>query len=276
MTDGFFTMDRATPIDAVNGGLFVSTGHRTESVQTHDSYEVIYLKRGALQVREESETFRIEQGQAILIRPGKTHRITVPESPEVAFYWVLFRAGKARERSGRDPLGIPRITTVPEPERLLELLHRYLDDLRTDRLSPLMGSHLVALILCEIARTVSAGRDGNVRNEELVDKILVHISRSFDTGISTSSVAENLNYNADYLERVFHAAQGMSITEAINRKRVREARRRLIHDYANVNEIALSCGFNDSGYFRRVFRRFTDMTPTRFRSLYSQVHVKID
>jgi YesN/AraC family two-component response regulator len=174
-----------------------------------------------------------------------------------------------------ETIEIPKLASLAQPERFLELFHRFMDDQRSDRLSAMMGSHLVALMLCEIHHAINAAEQTNGRIENLVDSVHVYISKHFHDPISTSMIAAELHYNPDYLERVFHNFTDLSITEAIHKKRIKEARRQLIHEYRNVSEIAYACGFSDSGYFRRIFKRHTDMTPTKFRSLYSQVHMKV-
>jgi AraC-like DNA-binding protein len=274
MTEQSLAIAQIAPITIFHGGLFVSTGRRLETGLLHDTFELLFVNKGSLEIRQESRTFSLEQNQTFLLWPKEVHAIRIPEGQEVSFYWLLFNCHEERVPPGSERVTVPRVATVAEPERLLELLHRCLDDLRTDRLTTMMGYHLIGLILGEISRSTASRVVADGRIEDLVDRILVFIARHYDQQIGTSSIAHRLGYNADYLERVFRAARGISITEAIHRKRIKEARRRLIHDYANIDEIARACGFHDSGYFRRVFRRHTDMTPTRFRSLYSQVHVR--
>ena len=41
----------------------------------------------------------------------------------------------------------------------------------------------------------------------------------------------------------------------------------------NINEIAFACGYSDPGYFRRMFKRLTGLSPKKFRSLYSRMHI---
>ena len=41
----------------------------------------------------------------------------------------------------------------------------------------------------------------------------------------------------------------------------------------NINEIAFECGYTDPGYFRRMFKRLTGLTPKEFRTLYARTHI---
>ncbi|HUI73151.1 MAG TPA: AraC family transcriptional regulator [Spirochaetia bacterium] len=114
-------------------------------------------------------------------------------------------------------------------------------------------------------RTVrSAAR---VARSSLPEKVQRVIETSYAGAISTSSIARRLGYNADYLERVFRADRKISVTEALHQKRIGVARALLNkHPAKTVNEIAVECGYADPGYFRRVFKRVTGLTPRAFRS----------
>ena len=121
-------------------------------------------------------------------------------------------------------------------------------------------------------RTVATAAPGS--RGELAAAVNRYIDSEYRRPISTSAVARALHYNPDYLERVFSAREGISIVDAIHRKRVGMARAALRHDVRrNINEIGLECGYPDPGYFRRMFKRITGLTPREFRSLYARTHI---
>ena len=81
------------------------------------------------------------------------------------------------------------------------------------------------------------------------------------------------NYNADYLGRVYRQAFGRTLTDAIHLRRFRQAQSLLLESDANISEIAAECGYDDVGYFRRIYKRFEGMPPSAYRKLHSRVHV---
>ncbi len=146
-------------------------------------------------------------------------------------------------------------------------------------MDPVSAAHLVSLMLCMV------GDDGGVSGEEaaaaatdepaaLAGRVQSYIDAHFPEPISTSSIAAALRYNPDYLERVFRARARISILDALHQKRIGAARV-LLHAEAgkNINEIAFQCGYTDPGYFRRMFKRATGLTPREFRTLYARTHI---
>ncbi len=96
----------------------------------------------------------------------------------------------------------------------------------------------------------------------------VFIAAHYHEPLGTPDVARELHYNPDYLERAYHLERRMSIREAIHARRIKEARAQLILQRTKgVAEIAALCGYADAGYFRRVFKRATHMTPHGYRML---------
>ena len=68
--------------------------------------------------------------------------------------------------------------------------------------------------------------------------------------------------------RRFREATGQSPLAYVNRARIRRAAQMLASREPNlsITEIAFRCGFQDSNYFSRQFRRFTGTNPRSFRS----------
>jgi AraC-like DNA-binding protein len=264
----------SSALEAMNGGLFVSPGFGTHAVRVIDSYELIFVTRGHLDLFENERSFHLERNQTLLLRPGLRHGGLLPYAPDLNFYWVHFRVmpGGSAELS----VTVPRVASVRNPEGLSELFRRFISDQESGILDPLSASHLVALMVCIISeegeRTASFGGRDDPRS--LADAVHRYIESNYANPITTSSIARDLRYNADYLERVFHGHWRMSIIDAVHQKRIGTARASLNGEPGkNINEIAFECGYTDPGYFRRMFKRLTGLTPREFRTLYARTHI---
>lgn len=263
-----------TPLIPLNAGLFVSNGTGTHDRRTIDSFVLIFVRAGALDLYEESEQFHLHEGQALILWPNREHGGLTPFSRDLRFYWVHFQLVSHEDSEATDFLDVPRLVTVRNQDRLIEFFHRYLDDQETGRLTSTDAALLLLLMLDEIR---SAQVPGTAPSEDSLCPIVAliegFIANHYNEDISTSCIAGELNYNPDYLERVFRQRRGYTITRAIHRRRVKDARTLLIQNYMNIEEIAHSCGYRDAGYFRRVFKTMTGMTPHRFRHLHTHLHM---
>jgi AraC-like DNA-binding protein len=89
-----------------------------------------------------------------------------------------------------------------------------------------------------------------------------------DKMLSLSSIAEQLNVSANYLSQLINRLTESGFSELINRYRVKEAGKCLIHpDYKNytVAGIGYESGFNSTSAFYEAFKKHTGITPSEYR-----------
>jgi YesN/AraC family two-component response regulator len=99
------------------------------------------------------------------------------------------------------------------------------------------------------------------------------IAERYSKPVSTVGIAHELQRNPDYIGRCFKKDYDCTITEEINRRHLLETEKLLINKNLNLNEIAVQCGFNAPGYFRKLFVRKNGITPGKFRHCLSREHI---
>jgi AraC-like DNA-binding protein len=258
-------------LEACNAGLFVSPAHGIHAERVIDSYELILVRSGTLVLGEETTVFALEQGDTLILWPGRFHRGVAPYAPNTSFYWVHFFLKLSD--SSEEGAPIPQHCRLPEPLRLTELFLRFLDDQERNRLDKDYAATLVKLMLFEITLQNSPHFSAERRSQNLATQMETLITRSFREPLSTSLIARKLHRNPDYLGRIYRQTYGCNPTEGIHRARMKHAKNLLLLTAMNVDEIAVACGYEDSDYFRKVFRRFFDMQPRRFRMLHAKQHL---
>ena len=263
------------PVEPLNAGLFVSTSTGKHPVRTIDSYELLFMKSGTLDLFEEKQTFHLVAGDALILRPGRLHGGISPYEEGDSFYYLHFNVQRESRARGTGRLSLPRLVHLQNPDRLVEFLHCYLDAQETGGLSDTLASFLVMTMLAEVQHAAvedCTAEKGSRGHDAVLSRVQAYISRHYDEDISTSTIAQALHYNPDYLARAFRQAAGYTITHAIHKRRIRDAKALLIQNYMNIEEIAAASGYREAGYFRKVFKSLTGMTPHRFRELHSHVH----
>lgn len=82
---------------------------------------------------------------------------------------------------------------------------------------------------------------------------------------SVEQLSQLLFMDASNLYRKVKALTGLSPVQYIQSLRLRLAKKLLLESDEPVTQIAIACGFNSSGYFARVFKKDTGMTPSAYR-----------
>lgn len=257
------------PIDVDNGGLFVSPGKGGHPDRTMDTYELIFVRSGRLAMMEREKRFDLQAGQCLLLYPHRRHRGCGPYEKDLSFYWIHFRFKNASSK--KSGLCLPQLATPARPDRMAELFHRLLDGQEAGDFGPHEAGLLLLLLLSEASRPAVPKSQSSPSGPSAL--ALALIAKDFRKGLRPSDVARALRLNPDYLGRLFRKAQGCTLTEAIHREQLREARSLLREGLLNLDETARACGFGDARYFRRIFRRYHGLNPRPYRKLHTRVHI---
>lgn len=87
----------------------------------------------------------------------------------------------------------------------------------------------------------------------------------YDTSLSVSEIANQLNISTGYLSTVFKKETGESISKFISKTRIEKAMELLRVTNKMTYEIAEETGFDNSHYFSYAFKKVCGISPTEFR-----------
>jgi len=85
---------------------------------------------------------------------------------------------------------------------------------------------------------------------------------------SVEDICTRLGVGRRTFERRFKTATGNSIAEYVQRVKVEFVKKQLESDRKTINEVIYEVGYNDVDAFRKVFRRYTDLSPVDYRKKY--------
>jgi AraC-like DNA-binding protein len=278
MENDILTLSVNSAVKVQNGGLFISRGKGIHPTRVIQSHEIIFVKQGVLEMWEEERTFAVEADQILHLYPHRLHGGLKTLHPDLKFYWIHFEIIERENdtpSSGfeRSLVEVPQTKTVSRPEKLETLFRYFLDEQESPGLCTTTTNLLMEMILVEIARAPEVAEDDKREINIVAAQVHNYIRFNYDRPISVSKISEALRYNPDYLGRVYHRVYGCTITDAIHRRRIKMACRYLLDTPQTIEQIAQACGFSNPDYFRRIFRRLMNISPTQYRDLFTRAHV---
>ena len=104
-----------------------------------------------------------------------------------------------------------------------------------------------------------------LRSNKIMQDALRYIDDNYTCDISLEELAAKCLVSKYYLSHLFSKSTGKSIGKYILDKRMYMAKYMLSSTDVSVEQISLQCGFSDSAYFCRLFKKELGCTPTQFR-----------
>ena len=210
-------MAKNLSISALNGGLFVSRGQGSHPKRVIDSYEIIFVVSGELDIYEAGRKFKVLKDERLLLYPDREHGGLSDYAGNLSFFWIHFRIKG-------DNTDFIQHAKIKRPEKLTEWLRLFLDEQEQSIPDREQMNFLMGLVWTECCKTGDA-EDSCAK--ALATEARNHIKTSFASDISTSSIAHSLGCNTDYLGRIYKRSFNTTITADINSARLSYAKKLL-------------------------------------------------
>lgn len=101
--------------------------------------------------------------------------------------------------------------------------------------------------------------------DERTKRVLTHIHANINRDLDISELADVACVTEPHLIRLFKAELGATPLQYINKKKIERAQLLLYTTDDTVKEVAYSLGFADHGYFIRLFKKLSGITPQEYR-----------
>ena len=92
-----------------------------------------------------------------------------------------------------------------------------------------------------------------------------YLHDNFHLPVNRDSVCREFNITPGYLSCLYKRFSGESFHDCLNRLRMEKAAFLLKRFRSSVDETTLQCGFNDTGYFIKAFKKYYGVTPGKFQ-----------
>ncbi|MBK1897900.1 AraC family transcriptional regulator [Chryseobacterium paridis] len=131
------------------------------------------------------------------------------------------------------------------------------------------------LLLLDILFELSTRKDYDLLNKEIMpytiisknkarlENIFTYVEHNYDKDINIEDVAKLANLTLPAFCNFFKKATQITFTEFVNRYRINKACLLMVQD-TSISECCYSCGFNNVTYFNRMFKKYTEKTPSEF------------
>lgn len=256
----------------------------SDVLHQHEFHELVVILAGRGRHITDSEEYALEAGDVFLLRGDMAHgyadtermtlvnilfdpeRLRLPTAMlrDLPGYHALFRIEPAmrfqdRLKSRLRLQGEDQGVAAGMIARLQQELSGQAPGYRF-----LACAHLMQLIGF-VSRCYSTDERQRARPFLRLGEVLSHIELHYREPITVAQLTRIAHMSESSLMRQFRQVMNRSPLDHIIRVRVRKAAEMLQRGDVRVTEAAFACGFGDSNYFARQFRRVMGMSPRQYR-----------
>lgn len=284
----YLISDASRPVSFLSAGNLTNEDQFLHPRRIMDSYEFISMTKGTLHIRSGTRSYCLTPGQFLLLFPGECHFGTQPSQGELSFYWTHFylndeSAGVYGEQeasayfheSSRPRYILPETGTLSANSRGNVLFVQLLDlAKRLGSFSMMQCSFAQSTLLLELTNECFFRHHLLQQDEKIpleIADLMEWLQLNYDTSVSVAGIAEKFGYHPSYLTSLFKRCSGYTITEYLNRQRIRVAKNLLVSTpKLTLAEISEQVGIGDEKYFMRLFKRYENITATAYREAFAR------
>ncbi|MEO6329476.1 MAG: AraC family transcriptional regulator [Ginsengibacter sp.] len=248
--------------------------HRTTT------HECILLTNGNITRSLGLDTFTVDRNSIFFLPAGQITTIEAISADAKGFYChfdasVLIK--KFINLHLINEFGFLRTVTNPSVEiskkhisNLTLLFKRLSEEYQKNNNEDLIQSYLLTILL-EIKPHFQAEKVRPISPAVyLTDRFKELITVNYKTNSMVSDYANILNVSPNHLTKSITAVTGKTPTQWIDELLALEAKVLLYQSQVSISEVSYELGIDDPSYFGRMFKKYTDKTPSEFRKQYEK------
>lgn len=254
--------------------LFVQEVGTLQSIEPHishrqnlDSFLFFVVMHGSGFLTYEGNAHQISAGDCVWIDCASPYSHESSEDDPWQLIWVHFTGKEARDfyeyfrQSGHSYLFHPA-----NPTQFIEILDTMFQNQKQKTpLTELYANRYITDIIAHCFEQNESAEKEEVSIQSKLQLIHTYLEDHFAEKINLEDLSSRFFISKFHLSREYKKNYGITIGNDLTAIRISHAKSLLRFSEASVESIALSCGFQDAGYFIKVFKDAEGMTPLVYR-----------
>jgi len=268
-------------------------GDKTQ-LHTHDYIELAYVIEGEFAQRIMGRDVLFKKGEICLIDKNCVHQDYLHANKSIILFIGLANAAfdeamveNIEERGILDFLH-KALMKQKDIKQFLHFKPKFLKDETDEKLEELLLALLKEMehrdkatryickgLLIRILHHISTNYEFYLSNEQrktmnwlVYEEIIKYINENY-ADVTIRDLKDKFHFNEDYFNRLLKKKTGMTYSEYVQNVRLMQSEKLLRTTSLTIDEIADKIGYNNKGYFYKIFVEKYKMTPAKYRKMIS-------
>lgn len=231
--------------------------------ETHDVYELIFVKQGSLSYIIEDKIYTVKDNDMIFTKPGMLHRINFSDNTVYDRYDILFDEKIVFSEIFAK---IPKDTNVfyvKKPKKIEEIFQKM--DFYCDNFKELELENVLTHLIDEIFYNILLSKEQNQKklydSHPIVTKAVHFIENNLSNDLSVNAICDNLFITKSYLNKLFNRYLKVSPGKYVTTKRLVAAQKE-IRNGESPTKVFSKFGFLEYSTFYRNYKDYFGYSPS--------------
>lgn len=257
-------------IEVNNAGFHVAAGADMTTVRPNgrSDYHILYVWRGESHVWHGKDMHILKEGMLTLYRPREAQKYTHLADQQTEVFWLHFSGTGTEElmqRSGFDAGPVLEAGVSGEARETLTRMIREMQ-LKPEGYDLYAAGLLMSFLACAARMAVRRETEETARRHEQIGQAVDLIHERFRENLTVGQLAAMCSMSEYHFIHCFREFTGLSPHAYHIRLRIEKAKELLSMTTMSISEAAFAVGYSNPLYFSRLFKQYTGLSPTQFRS----------
>ncbi len=260
---------------------------------SHSYLEFAYISEGSALHHFQNKSIVVKKGDFFVVNYKESHKFSPNKNDTFKVINILFKpefidASLKDCRGFQDLVAITNINcsyfnleSTPtsiiyhdQSGEVLALFQKMLAEYQQKRVKyqEMMRCYLTELIIATL-REIYRISNHTEYADQTINDILNYINQNLSSDIKLKTLSAQMGYNPSYLSSLFSKKLGISFVKYLQNARINKACDLLANTAKSIDEISLECGYEDTKFFRSIFKNKLKMSPSVFRATVKKVKV---
>lgn len=234
---------------------------------TRANYIIHYIIKGKGIYQIGERKYHLSEGQGFLIEPEVLTFYQADQDDPWTYLWIGFDGSGARRRISDIGLNSRQVTfRCSYGEELKTIVLDMLKHIQstTSNLYYLQGMLYQFFSVLTRDIMVDSLEDESKENSHVMEAI-DYIRNHYSEGIGVEDIAEAIHVSRNYLYMVFKNKLDLSPKEFLTDFRISRAKEQLALTELSIEQVAASCGYQNTLAFSRAFKQELGVPPSQYR-----------
>lgn len=250
----------------------------------HKSYEIYYLISGETYYFIKNKTFHIKAGDIVLVNSYDLHRTSLVNNKDKERILICMNESYISAltssysyidlfscfKKGNPVLSLDEYNSAAIKEHLSKMFTLYTNNRnKFQNLDELCLKAMCVELLVLLNKLSNSIEPHFVEHPSVLHKkisnIVFFIDNNYMNEITLDSIALQFNISKYHFVRLFKEIMGLTFIDYLNVVRLKESRNLLIRTNYAISRIASEVGYSDANYFCRVFKKYSNCTPSEYK-----------